>query len=401
MEHFQEDDLRIFLSAGEASGDLHGSRLVRSILARVPAAEITCMGGPLLKASGATLLVDNRDVSVVGISEVARHLRSIRKAWQSIKAHLTLNRPDAVILIDFPDFHFLLARLAKKLGIKVIYYISPQVWAWREGRVRTIKRLVDRMIVILPFEPAFYRKHGMHVHYPGHPLLDALEGAPSRDAARGRYGYSPSDLVLGLLPGSRHSEIKSLLPLLLEAARMVTGDIPGVRLILPVAPSLQPSQLRDGIKAYGLPVRVVENDTYGAMCACDLILTASGTVTLEAAILGIPMIITYKVSGLTYFLGRKFIKVDFVGLPNLIARRRIVPEILQGEACPRAIAAEALRHFHNQDLLKRQRDDLAAVCKELGTPPVSERVAEIVLRECNRPVEPTKRSSNHIGNDKR
>lgn len=380
MESFRTNTIRIFLSAGEASGDLHGSNLVRAIKTKNPAASVTCLGGPMLQQAGAELLLDSRDLAVVGLFEVLRHSKTIYQAWKKIKSHLTRNRPHITILIDFPDFNFLVARLARRLGSRVFYYISPQVWAWRSGRVRSLKRLVDQMAVILPFEPGFYDRYGMEVKYVGHPLLDVLVEGSAGEPERTKYGGDSSKAIVGLLPGSRHSEIRSMLPLLLETAALMHRDLPEISFLLPVAATLDRNEIESQVAAWNLPVRVTSGDTYEMIRACDLILTVSGTVTLEAAILGTPMIIVYRVSPLTYYAGRHLIRVKHVGLPNLIAGRPIVPELLQKDARAERIAEEALTLLKHPHRLDQQRRDLAAIRGQLGTPGVADRVADLVLQ---------------------
>ncbi len=382
MGAFRKSGIRkIFISAGEASGDLHGSHLIRAMKALAPEASIACLGGPMMRRAGASVLVDNRDLAVVGLFEVFRHKDAIFGAWRKIKAYFAVEKPDLVVLIDFPDFNFLLARLAKRLGIRVFYYISPQVWAWRSGRVRTIKRLVDSMAVILPFEPAFYERYGVGVHYVGHPLLDVLDAAPPRDQASDLYRPAGASFLVGLLPGSRHSEVRSLLPILLDGALLLSQKIPGVSFILPVAPTLDPLMVGEEVKKRNAPVRIVSGDTYGVVRACDLVIAASGTATLETAILGSPMIVVYRVSKLTYRLGRRLIKVKYVSLPNIIAGRKIVPELLQYDATAKKIAAEASLFLTDPMKLKEQRKALAEIRRELGEPGVAARVAELALME--------------------
>ncbi|MGV8074660.1 MAG: lipid-A-disaccharide synthase [Syntrophobacteraceae bacterium] len=382
MGAFGESAVRIFVSAGEASGDLHGSHLVRAIREYAPNAVVTCLGGPMLRQAGASVLVDNKEIAVVGLFEVFRHGAAIREAWHKIKAHLVHDRPDIVVLIDFPDFNFILARLAKRLGIRIFYYISPQVWAWRSGRVRTLKRLVDRMAVILPFETEFYKKRGMEVEFVGHPLLDILDKAPAYDEAGKDYRLKDTAFLVGLLPGSRYSEIRSLLPVLMDTAAILAAKIPGISFILPVAPSLDHEMIEREVYPEGLPIRVVRGDTYGVIRSCDLVLTASGTVTLETAILGSPMIIFYKFSELSYYMGRHLIKVKYAGLPNLIAGRGIVPELIQHDATVERIAAEAASLLLDPQRLTAQRGELAAIRGRLGEPGVARRVAKMVLDDC-------------------
>ncbi len=420
---------KIFLSAGEASGDLHGAALVKAILKKSPQSQIACLGGDLLRSAGAQVLVDNREISVVGLSEVLRHATKIYEAWKNLKAFLERERPQLVILVDFPDFNFILGRYARRLGIKVFYYISPQVWAWRSGRVRALKRFVDTMAVILPFEEEFYRGRGLKVHYVGHPLLDVLEKVPSKEEVRKKYApHGGPGPVVGLLPGSRSGEIRSLLPLLLGTARRILARFPEASFLLPVAQTLDPAIILEEVNAFmhglkgqevkgkdfalppcdleavqnprtrgspegaglnghtemfvpggGLPLKLVRGDSYGVMKACDLVLATSGTVTLEAAILTVPMIIVYKVSPLSAFLARHLIHVSHAGLPNIIAGQTIVPEFLQDKAREDFLAEEAIFLLENPRALERQRNGLAQIRGMLGTPGVAPRVAELAL----------------------
>ncbi len=372
--------IRVFLSAGEASGDLHGSCLVRSLVAQAPNIQVTCMGGPLLERAGAGILVDHRCLSVVGLSEVAGHFRAIFRAWRTITSYLRRNPPHIMVLIDFPDFNLLLARMARRLGIKVFYYISPQVWAWRSGRVRTIKRLVDDMAVILPFETEFYGRHNMNVHFVGHPLLDVLAALEPIEEVKSRYRLSHPGRLIGLLPGSRRSEIRSLLPIFLDTTELLQRQMPGCSFIIPVAPSLDPSVFEDELSMRDLPLRLVAGDTYGVVRSCDLLLTVSGTATLEAAILGTPMIIINRVSSLSYHLGRRLIRVCHIGLPNLIAGRQIVPEFVQNDARPQLIADETRRFLEQPELMERQRLELRRIKNQLGESGVADRVARLVLQ---------------------
>jgi lipid-A-disaccharide synthase len=372
--------IKIFVSAGEASGDLHGASLVRALFRQAPGVRISCLGGMHLQEAGATVLVNNRDVAVVGVAEVARHLKSLRHAWRTIDHYLTSHQPDLAIFIDFPDFNFLLARKARRLRCKIFYYISPQVWAWRRGRVRTLRRLVDRMAVILPFERDFYAKHGMKVYFVGHPLLDVLEVAPTRSDDCRRYRPAGAELLVGLLPGSRTSEVRVLLPILLRAAAQIKAALPAVSFVLPMAPTLAAGDLEKQLRAHGtVPVQLVCDDTWGVVRACDLVLTASGTVTLESAIMGTPMVIIYRVSKLSEAIGRLLIRTPFIGLPNLIAGRAISPELIQDAANPQSLADTAIGLLKNPRRLEQQRQELAAIRALLGQPGAAERAARSAL----------------------
>ncbi len=370
--------MEIFISAGEASGDLHGSHLARAIWSIAPQTRICCLGGPQMQAQGVQVIVDNRKISVVGATEVVAHVREIYGAWVKIRSHLLASRPSLVILIDFPDFNLFLGSFAKKIGARVFYYISPQLWGWREGRVRKIRKLVDRMAVILPFEKEFYASNGMDVDYVGHPLVDIMADLPDKAQCDRLYRNCNGPLI-GLLPGSRHGEIKLLFDILMEAGLIISKSFPNARFIMPLAPSLDPSEMQARVARWPLPVRVVPNDTYRAIRACDLILTTSGTVTLEAAILETPMIIIYKLSKLSTKIGRMLIRAKFAGLPNLIADREIAPEFVRDEPTGPRLASCAIKLLMNPALLEEQRIALKNIRNQLGAPGISARVARLAL----------------------
>jgi lipid-A-disaccharide synthase len=318
---------------------------------------------------------------VVGLSEVFSHLGDIRAAQRVLGQRLAGDRPDLLILIDLPDFHLMLARKAKKLGIPVFYYISPQVWAWRSGRVKTIKRLVDRMAVIMPFEKSFYQQRGMDVNFVGHPLLDVVMAKSSRQVFLAEHGIKiAGQKFVGLLPGSRKKEVAVMLPIFIEAARIMVKKSGRTTFLLPVAPSLTDADLVDcGLENCGLDIRLIRDDRYDLMAACDAVVAASGTVTLELAILQVPMVVAYLVSPISYFLGRRFIKVDYASLVNLIAGREVVTELLQDKATPGNISDELLRLLVDPEACALMKQELAGVVKSLGKPGASQRAAEVAL----------------------
>lgn len=366
--------------AGEASGDMHGARLVEAIRRRRPEAAVCGIGGRALADQGVEILYDSSRLAVVGILEVVGHFRYIRQAMLALEKRLQEQPPDLLILIDYPDFNLILARKAKKLGIPVFYYISPQVWAWRSGRVRTIRRLVDRMAVILPFEQEFYRQQGMAVDFVGHPLMDTVRSGQSRAETLRTLGLAPERTVVGILPGSRKREISSMLPVFLAAARIIRDQVPGASFLLPLAPGLAESELlANGLAGCGLEVRLVRENRYEAMAACSVVMAASGTVSLELAILDVPMVISYRVSPLTYFLGRRLIKVRYASLVNLVADREVVPELLQHEAEPAPIARAALELLEEGPERERMLAGLQEVRTRLGGAGASERAAELAL----------------------
>ncbi len=370
--------MEIFISAGEASGDLHGSHLARAIWSIAPQTRISCLGGPHMSAEGVPVIVDNRTISVVGATEIAGHIRAIYGAWAKIRSHLLASPPALVVLIDFPDFNLFLGKFARKIGARVFYYISPQVWGWRESRVKKIKKLVDRMAVILPFEKEFYASHGMDVDYVGHPLVDILADLPDKTQCDRLYRPFDGPLV-GLLPGSRRSEIKLIFDILMDAGRIVSQAFPAARFIIPVAPSLDMQDMENRAARWSLPVQLVRNDTYGAVRACDLILTVSGTVTLEAAILETPMIVFYKLSKLSTLIGKLLVRVKFVALPNLIAGKQIAPEFVREEPTGSRLAECAIKLLNNPALLDEQRLEFRRIRNQLGAPGISARVARLAL----------------------
>ena len=372
---------RIMIVAGEASGDMHGARLIAALKEQAPGARICGIGGPELTRQGVEILYDASRLAVVGIVEVISHFRFIREAMHALEKRLREQPPSLLILIDYPDFNLILAKKAKRLGIPVFYYISPQVWAWRSGRVKTIKKLVDRMGVILPFEQEFYRKFGMNVDFVGHPLMDAVQPTRSREDFLHSLGIAPESTVIGILPGSRKREIAGMLPVFLAAAkRMQEQMTPKPVFVLPLAPTLSEEDLRaNGLADAGVEVRVVRENRYDLMGACSAVMAASGTVSLELAILNVPMVISYRVSPLTYFLGRRLIKVQYASLVNLVADREVVPELLQDEAVPEKIAQATMRLIENQAERTRMLAGLAEVRERLGGPGASERSARLAL----------------------
>ncbi|MGI6655352.1 MAG: lipid-A-disaccharide synthase [Desulfobulbus sp.] len=375
---------KVMIAAGEASGDMHGAHLVRSMRGLAPELGFSGMGGPELSRAGMEQLVDASCMAVVGAAEVLGHLGAILDARSRLIRHMETARPDLLILIDYPDFNLLLARRAKKLGIPVFYYISPQIWAWRTGRVRTIRRLVDRMAVILPFEQDFYSQHGMRVDFVGHPLLDSVRPEITAAAYRESLALPPDRPLIGLLPGSRRKEISALLPALLGAAALLDQAVPGgCTFLIPQAPTISRGLLdRHGLLAWRgrLDYRVISGDRFSMMAACDLALAASGTVLLELAILGVPTVATYRMAQYTYLLGRLLVrKVRFFSLVNLIAGRAIIPELLQHEVTPRQILRAARPLLAQGPEREAMLAGMREVRERLGQPGASQRAAALAL----------------------
>jgi lipid-A-disaccharide synthase len=365
--------------AGEASGDLHGAGLVREALRLDPTLSFFGIGGPRMREAGVETLVDSSEMAVVGIVEVLAHIGVISRAFMTLRQVIVSNPPDLLILIDYPDFNMLLARVARRHGVKVLYYISPQVWAWRTGRVKTIGRLVDRMAVVFPFEVPFYERAGVPVSFVGHPLADRVRPTMGRDEALASFGLDPGRRVVGLFPGSRRGEIAKLFPVILESAQQLRERYPDIQFILPLASSLTDGDIAPLLAASGLDVTVTQDRVYDVMQVCDAIITVSGTVTLEIALMGVPMVIIYKVSPLTYQVGKRLIRVDHIGICNIVAGERVVPELIQDDASADRIAAEIGRYLDDPAYAEKTRAGLAMVKEKLGTGGCSERVAGIVL----------------------
>ena len=369
---------KIFLIAGEASGDLHGAGIVRGLKEIFPGASFHGIGGGQMERAGVKLLFPSSDLAVVGLFEILSHARPIYQAFRKTIRWLRDERPDLLVLIDYPDFNFLVGKRAKKLGIPVFYYICPQVWAWRQGRIKTLRKFVDQIGVILPFEKEFLEKRGLDVQFVGHPLLDVVKAGRSKERFCMDHDIDPGSVLVSLLPGSRSGEIKRMLPLMKDASSILHERRGDVAFVLPVAPSLS-----DGLRAMieeevkGLPVKVIAGETYDAISASDLAMAASGTVTLEAAILDTPVIVTYKISRLTYFLGRRLIKVPYVSLVNLIAGRMIVPEILQDEATAERLALEAQAIIDDRARMDAIKKGLDLVRRKLGSPGAGKRAAAL------------------------
>lgn len=365
--------------SGEASGDLHGSNLVKEILRLDPSIRFFGIGGDRMEKTGVEILIHASEMAVVGLTEVFAKGGVILRARKLIKTALKEGTPDLVILIDYPDFNLYVAKQARRHGCKVFYYISPQVWAWRKNRVFSIARLVDRMAVILPFEKGMYDRAGLNVEFVGHPLLDVVKKKYSRDEALGRFGLEPHRKTVALVPGSRLNEVEKLLPEMLRAAERLLVKYPDIQFILPRASSLEHGAIERFTDRAALDIFVVDNDTYDVIGAADIAIVTSGTATLETALLETPMVIVYKVSPLSYLIGRMVININYIGLANIIAGRGIVPELIQGDATGKKIAREIEGLLDNGDRLVQMKADLHTVRERLGEPGAAARTARMAF----------------------
>ncbi len=372
---------RILIVTGEASGDLHGANLAKAIYSLDPTAQLVGIGGAGMRAAGVALIpgVPQLDVmGLIGLSAVRAMIQRVRAIRRVIKAEAW----DLVVLIDNPGLNFHFARIAKAAGRRVLYYIAPQVWAWRPGRMKWIQRRVDHVVVILPFEAELYRRAGVRCTFVGHPLLDAVAPSYDREALRRRFNLDQRAPVIGLLPGSRVAEIKLLLPLLLETAAKIAAGTPQTQFILAQASSIDDNLLQGLLQASPVPVQVVKDQASEVMASADVLLIASGTATLQAAVVGTPMILLYKTTPVTYRLARWLIRVKWIGLVNLVAGRSIVPEIIQDEATPERLCREVRLLMDDASAYNTMKDGLRQVRGSLGEPGASLRAAKVVLAEC-------------------
>lgn len=362
---------KIAVVAGEASGDLHASEVIRELSKLDPKLETFGIGGDLLAREGMVLLHHASEMGIVGLFNVLRHLPMFRRVFNELIEAIEKARPDAVLLVDYPDFNLRVARRCKEMGLKVVYYISPQLWAWRKGRVRQIARYVDQMIVIFPFEEAFYREHGVPVTYVGHPLIEQLAGV--RKPAR-----KPDVLRVALLPGSRRMEIESLLPPMLEAVEILRRER-NVDAYLIQAPTIDHDELTALMERTGIEVPILPHDRGEGVAAADVALSSSGTATLESAILGTPVVVMYRLSRATYALARRLIRLPHFSLVNIVAGKEIVPELIQDEVNGERIAEE-VRKLATPERMAEVSSELAKVRGSLGAPGAAARVAAELYR---------------------
>jgi lipid-A-disaccharide synthase len=373
--------VRITIVAGEASGDLHGAGVVRALKALDPACEITGIGGDKMQAAGMQLVFHIRELAFMGFWEVIQHLPLIRSVERTLEALVRAQRPDALLLIDYPGFNLRFARRAKEIGVKVVYYISPQVWAWHASRLKKMKGLLDKMLVVFPFELDMYRREGIPVEFVGHPLLEVLDAPQGRAEFCKRWGLDPQKKILGIFPGSRRQELERIFPAMLGAVRILQRDR-DVQAAVGVSSVLEfdfvKSFLRDDLR-----VTLMQNATYDLMKNADVAIVTSGTATLETGYFQTPMIVVYKTSLLTYLIGRALVRIGNIGLVNIVAGESIAPELIQSEVNPRRLAEEAAKLLDSDEARSAMRNRLGVVKEKLGTAGASTRVAKILLATAN------------------
>ena len=373
--------LRVMISCGEPSGDLYAGALAAEITRIEPDASISGFGGDRLRQAGGALVHHFSGLSVTGLTEAIRVLPRAWGIYRDLVRAARRERPDVFVAIDFPDFNFVLARAIHKLGIPVVYYVSPQLWAWRRGRLKTMKQIVDRVLVIFPFEAPFYEEAGVPVTFVGHPLIDMIGPDEPRETFMPAHALDPAHPLVALLPGSRHNELRTILPDLVRASGLIAAGVPDAQFIIARAPHLSDEAFAslDRWPANAQPPAVVEHVADAVLANADVAIVASGTATVQGAIHGCPMVVVYRLAPLTYRLGKPFVHVDTYAMANLVAGRRVVPELIQESFTAEAAAAEALRVLTDPAHAARVRADLAEVRARLGAAGASRRAAEQVV----------------------
>ena len=375
--------MRVMLSCGEASGDLYAGALVEALRARDPDLDAFGLGGEKMHAAGGRLIGDCRGLAVTGIIEVIKVLPDSYAMMRRLVQAARHERPDVLVLIDYPDFNFRLMAAVRRLGVPIVYYVSPQLWAWRPGRIQTMKALVDRVLPIFPFEEAMYEAEGMDVRFVGHPLVDLAIASASRESFAAAHDLDVSRPIVALLPGSRPNELNRLVPVLAAAVPRIASDVVGTQFVVARAPNLADSFFGP-FQGMGVPVRVVEGQTDNVLAASDAVITASGTATVQTAIHGKPMVVVYRLSPVTYKLGKPLVRVSMYSMVNLVAGERIVEELIQDECTPASVARETVVLLTNEGRVADIRERLAVVRQRLGESGASGRAADAVLEVARR-----------------
>jgi len=372
--------MRIMISCGEPSGDLYAGALAGELRRRVPSAEIFGFGGEHLGRAGARLVGDFAGISVTGLTEVLRVLPRSYAMFRRLVRAARETRPDVFVAIDFPDFNFRLMAALRRLGIPIVYYVSPQLWAWRPGRMKTMKRFVDRVLVIFPFEEDLYRREGLAAQFVGHPLVDLARASESREGFLSAHGLDPAKPTVALLPGSRPNEVARILPGMAAAVPLIAARVPNVQFVVAAAPNLDAEVFADTSRwtGSGRPT-IVRGRADDVLAASDVVITASGTATVQAALHERPMVVVYRLSELTYRIGKPFVKVDTYAMANLVAGRRVVPELIQQDFTPQRVADETVGFLSDSARYNAVRDALREVRTKLGAPGASGRAAEAIL----------------------
>lgn len=369
----------VMILAGEASGDAHAAEFAQQLKLEKPDIQLSGMGGQAMRKAGVEVFFDSSIIAVVGLVEVLYHWSDIKKAMAIVKQRLDETRPDLLVLVDYPEFNLKMAAHARQLDIKVLFYISPQVWAWRPKRIHKIGRLIDHMAVIFKFEQKYYEDANIPVSFVGHPLVDKVKADGDRQQSRARLGISSQAKVIGLFPGSRRSEVSRLLPVLFDTAAQMQKQNPDIEFLLPVASSLDFEAISRQVNDSGLDIRVTSEDIYDAISSCDAIATCSGTVTLEIALLEVPMCILCKISRLSYSIMRRMVTIPHIGLANIVAGKAVVKEFFQNDVNAQTLSRELFELIDNQPYRKQVISGLEQVRKNLGEGDSARNMAALVL----------------------
>ncbi len=387
---------KIMFSAGEASGDLHGARLAQALKGLSPDIRLIGFGGPKMAAAGVELCEDFRDYSVMGVWEVMKNLPRIFALRDTLLHFMRQEQPDLLVLIDYPDFNWRLAKKARKMGIPVFSYIPPSAWAWRKGRAKSCAAIADELVTIFPFDLEVYRQAGANISFVGNPLVDIVKPSMTADEARRHFGITGDMFPVLLLPGSRKQEIQQLLPVMLSSAQRLQQEMPQAEFFLPVAPGIDRSLLESMAAGAGVNVHFTMEHTYDLMGLCHFALAVSGTVVMEAALMGLPCIVLYKMSAFTYFIGRLLVHIQYFSLPNILANAPVQPELLQDEVTVPRILEEARRLYADGEHLAEVRRGLALACDKLGPPDAAGRTGRLILAAAERSRKKSGNSSGEI-----
>ena len=371
----------IMLIAGEPSGDLHGANLMRNLKKVDNSLDFIGAGGKKMEQEGLIGITDMDSLAVIGIKEIFGKYASLKQAFRRLTEIIEKNKPDCLILIDYPGFNLRMAKIAKEKNVPVFYYISPQIWAWGRNRIKKIKKYVDKMFVILPFEKEFYSQYGVNAEFLGHPLLDIVKPNLSKEQSFSSFGFNPNETLIGLLPGSRWEEVKLSIPIMAQACKIIAKEVPNVKFGVLVSESIDVKKIESLVPHNKQVFHFIKDKNYNFINICDLVLVNSGTATLEVAILAKPMVIIYKVSFLSWLVIKMLVKIPYIGLANIIKGEKIVPELTQFAAIPSKVAKEALSILVDENRIITIQKNLSEVKAKLGKEGASEKTARAILEE--------------------
>jgi lipid-A-disaccharide synthase len=375
--------MRVMLSCGETSGDLYAGALVQALRAQDPTIDVFGLGGDRFRDAGGRLIGDFHRLTVTGIVEALRVLPDSYAMYRKLVQAAERERPDVLVLIDYPDFNFRLMTAVRRLGVPIVYYVSPQLWAWRPGRIHTMKAVVDRVLPIFPFEQRLYEREGIDVRFVGHPMIDLARAERPREDFLRSLAFDPSRPIVGLLPGSRSNELHRLVPVLAAAVPRIASTVLGTQFVIARAPHL-PDSFFAPFQGVGAPVAIVEGQTDDVLAASDVVVTASGTATVQAALHGKPMVVVYRLSPLTYKLGKPLVRVSHYSMVNLVAGAPVVEELIQEACTPDAVARETIDLLTNSERAANMKEQLAMVREKLGAPGASRRAAAAIMEIAQR-----------------